>query len=299
MSRARRPAESDPMDLLLDTVSNVFGGVMFLTLMEALLVISRGGSALTPKLKETPVAPATEVDLSKAIEAMQLQCSELNFLLEAQARAIQQMAPSGDTDQKITELDRLRRQSQSTEDEMRQMSDAIAAQESLKNSTEESLSGLEKKRAEWNRKIEESKVALKKIEGKASRNITFSLLRDAETRGVPVLLRYGKVYRLYKDSVMRRVNLEDIEEIANESYLPREQGGQLAIQNTIASLVTKLSTDYPPDRHHVTIAVWDDSFPSFNLLRNQLVAAGYEYRTLPCIDGTVLVLSMGGDQLVQ
>ena len=47
MSRRRANAErDDSLDLLLDTVTNVFGGVMFLTLLAALLVLSGGRAAV-------------------------------------------------------------------------------------------------------------------------------------------------------------------------------------------------------------------------------------------------------------
>ena len=61
MTRRRgQTDESDSLDLLLDTVSNVFGGVMFLTLLAALLILSRGATSVDePEPVEFETAPVS------------------------------------------------------------------------------------------------------------------------------------------------------------------------------------------------------------------------------------------------
>lgn len=298
MSRRRRLESIDSMDLLLDTVSNVFGGVMFLTLLAALLVISRGGDRLKEKSNAGSTEQLPPMDLSTNIEALELKLSELDFMLEAQARTLSDLVPSDDAEQKTAQYDHLQKQLMELQKRSEQVQTGVRNAESLQNATAEMKEDLEQQFRELTAQVKAKKVELKKAEEKSSRMVTFSLLRDASTAEVPLLLRYGKVYRLRTGSVLEEINAEDIEVLKDKQYLPKKSGGMPVTPSVLSNLVSKMVDRFPPGEYHITIFVWDDSFAAFNSLRNKLVEQGYQYRTLPCTDETTIGLG-GGDRLVQ
>ncbi len=298
MGRNRRQEMSDPMDLLLDTVSNVFGGVMFLTLLAALLVISRGGKALDSRSPTTPQDDIPLVDPSITIESLELQLNEIDFVLESQARILSMIVPGENIEAKISDLDRLQRESQSIVKQLAVAKNDVDSESLLKTGTVSSQDELRKQFEALKTQVQDKRVALKTIEEKSSRNITFSMLRNASTTEVVVMLRYGKLYRCHINSGSNDINLEDIERTFWGTVLPKPSGGLVVTPNVLNDTIARTLQSFPPDRYHVTIAVWDDSFANFNALRNALVATGYQYKTVPCTDDTVLKMS-GGDSLVQ
>jgi hypothetical protein len=298
MGRNRRQEMSDPMDLLLDTVSNVFGGVMFLTLLAALLVISRGGKALDSRSPSSPQEDIPLVDPLLAIESLELQLNEIDFVLESQAKALSMMVPGENIETKISDLDRLQRESKIVVKQLADAKNEIESETLVKTGTESSQDEMRKQFEALKTQVQDKRDTLAKIEEKSSRNITFSMLRNASTSEVVIMLRYGRIYRCHINPGSDDINLEDIERTFLGAVLPKPSGGSVVTANVLKDIVARTIQSFPPDRYHVTIAVWDDSFSNFNALRNELVASGYQYRTIPCTNDSFLKMS-GGDSLVQ
>ena len=297
MSRRRRLETIDPMDLLLDTVSNVFGGVMFLTLLAALLVISQGEGSV-PDGPKTPLPEAlSPLEIATRIESLELEASELNFVMESQARTLSEIVPSDDTEQKIAQYDRLRQQLAGLQDQWDQVQTDLRNEEALQKTNNKLEKELSEQLAELSKQVQGKKTELERVEAKSSRTITFSLLRDATTADFPLLLRYGKLYRFLEWSG-QEIHEEDIAILGDEKYLPKQAAGIPITPNVLSNLVSKLVDRHPPREYHITIFVWDDSFAAFNSLRNRLVEQGYQYRTLPCTDESIISMG-GGDRLVQ
>lgn len=284
------------MDLLLDTVSNVFGGVMFLTLLAALLVISRGGKALQQPITH-PIDPITTLDPSLTIQAIDLQLAELDFTLESQARTLETMTPDEKIEEKIVELDRLHRELQTIAVQSASESSMLEIEMAAKNQTVSSQAVLQRQLELLKSQVKEKEVALERIEEKSSRKITFSLLHNTLTQDVVLLLRDGKIYQ-FQTSPTLEVNFDDMTELRDGVYIPKKAAGRTTTPAVVNDVVKRTVASFPPNRYHVSIFVWDDSFSAFNPLRNALVDAGYQYRTVPCTQDSVLSRG-GGDALVQ
>src|SRR5690606_34626267 len=82
MSRTRKSNADDSLELLLDTVSNVFGGVMFLILLAALMTLTQSA------IKDAPITDEADVDQSTP-ELM------LEFATLRETKRLQQQLLSG------------------------------------------------------------------------------------------------------------------------------------------------------------------------------------------------------------
>lgn len=286
MKRGRRIEASDPLELLLDTVSNVFGGIMFLTLLAILLIVDRGKSQLDLPEKAEPEKPTIEI----AYEQLASKMDELDFALESQSRTLASVIPSEDAELQLKEFEQFEKEIAQLRNQVerasKELEDQMLQNEQLESSREDLEKQLNEKRAEVQAKIAD----LEKAREKAIRRVSFSLLREASTQEVVLLIRYGKLYRLTNSEDKNDVCTQDISVegvYPDQTFQPRPEAGERISQHLFEKTLRFLRP-YPPSSYHVTIAVWDDSFAEFNILRNVLVGSGYSFRTLICNKESVL-----------
>jgi hypothetical protein len=300
--------ETDPMDLLLDTVSNVFGGVMFLTLLAALLVINRGGKAISENLtKQPPPLSAIEIEaLELRARKTELQIVDLETALTQQRALMISLDSEGNSKAKIEKL----KQAQSTLARIRGETEALEQQERVNGEQ------LKIKSAEFEQKkmvigkldeaIEKHQEELAELEKSSQRGIEFRPLRAATTGSATVMMRYGRLYLLKDDPDDDAFNIREIETRGGGLFggdrvffYPKPGGGSPVTTESINELVRRLKKNYPSREFHVGIAVWDDSFGEFNAFKDAIVSSGYEYRTLPADESAAFSFGSLEDSMVQ
>lgn len=293
------------MELLLDTVSNVFGGVMFLTLLAALLVISRGGEALQPTNKSPSATTDGSLDDPTSMPGLENENVEIEI---ANGVLIGLIAPGQSYEDIVGTIATIEQKSKEIEDKkaiLAGIESEIASNDAFASQQRNEDERQAKRLAELNASLGSQKQVIDQSEAKATRVVQFSLLRNASTSEATIFLRYGKFYIEHKHPSDDAVNPEDIEVYSigslfsgKKAFRPRKSGGQTCTPESLQSLVDHFEKNFPSRRYHITIAVWDDSFAEFNHVKNALVKAGYEYRTIPCTDISEIVQG-GGDSLVQ
>ncbi len=285
------------MELLLDTVSNVFGGVMFLTLLAALLVINRGGAAIAEKALETESAIPSEYERQQQLlksqrEAMEIET--LDFSIHQQQAMLAELNPDGDAASQAQRLAELQADVASTKRHVQNLQQQELAQTESLQEQKAALLETQSKHDQLSQAVAKSKAELNKLQAASQRSIEFRPLRRSDKREATLMLRYGRIYRLLETPESSDFYLADItvlKILGTTTVAPRRGGGQPATPDSIARTVGLLTKHFPADRFNASVAVWDDSFDKFNELKNALINANYEYRTMPSTDDTVL--SMG------
>jgi hypothetical protein len=308
MSRRRFVEEMDPMDLLLDTVSNVFGGVMFLTLLAALLVINRGGKAISEsQSRQPPQLSEVEIEaLELKARQIELQIGELEMALTQQRTLMTTLDPTGDSTAKMEKLKlaqaTLARVRLETE-ELEQKEQANAEQLTLKDAQLEKEKMVVEK---LEQSVQQAQEELAKLQASSQRGIDFRPLRVTTTDGATVMMRYGRLYLLKVDPDDDELNSADIETRGGGLFggdrmffYPKPNGGSPVTSESINEMVRRLKKNFPSSEYHIGIAVWDDSFGEFNSFKEAIVAAGYEYRTIPADDGAKFSFGGSGNSMVQ
>lgn len=298
MTRRRgQSEESDSLDLLLDTVSNVFGGVMFLTLLAALLILSRGATRVE---EQTTVDPEVIPTNTTLIEA---ETRRTAAALEAQRTTRDRLDPDGTLADKAKRLQEIEATLALANRHNRRASDAEQSQEQAQQDLQAQQSDLEKQIEELRNEVAQKSKANEEIRSSSERAVEFRGLSLSMTREAVVMLRYGRWYLLQTARSPKSLNREDLFILENSRSLtritPKPHRGNPVTDESVEKLVGHLKRVFSPKSYHVVIAVWDDSFAEFNQLKDGIKEAGFQYRTLPCDTSTRLTNNAAVDAYVQ
>ncbi|TWT91841.1 hypothetical protein [Neorhodopirellula pilleata] len=302
MTRRRRgaPENDDALDLLLDTVSNVFGGVMFLTLLAALMILSRGAPAVQPE--SVPEAP-TQVHPPTDDRIVQMEIRQTVQAIATEQTVLANLPGDSEDVPKLKEIKAIRSllddatrataRSQKEFDAASERADRQQSDHAEKRNRRDQLAG----------KLATRRDELERAEKVGQRSIAFRPLELADSTETILVLRYGRVY-LFQDSPNSRTfNVNDFFAIDIERsktrITPKPHRGTPVTATAMKAFADRIRRSYPPSRYHVTIAVWDDSFGQFNTVCDALQSVGYRYRTIPCNDESELSFGSSASPLVQ
>lgn len=282
---SRKLTTGDSLDLLLDTICNTFGGVLFVALLVAILSGQSGA-----RQRSTPVDPQADEQLASAELELERVTAELETARQAvvQMEAMQAQFPARQDQRKLLLQWRSAQQRQLAERESRdQELDALAKSRRQVN---ELLN--ESTRLESAIRAAEAELAVLQTQRKqeiALRSQTAKLPRERTTskQQVAFLVSAGRLCAFANVLPDGRV-VPNRQEVVEE-----ERDGVISVR-PIPSQGLRISLDQPVDealqlrlgtiqrdKHYVTLAVWPDSFREFAIIRQQLVKAGIEYQLRP------------------
>lgn len=291
MGRRRRGPGSS-LDLLLDTICNTFGGVVFIAILVIVLLQMTGSTQL-----DVPPGEAEQKELI-ALEARRDDVeSRLKSLREtaAQQEAILTQITDPNDEALAADLKELRTRRDDLAADRRKSLGEISQAQISTNEAAAKLASLENDLRDVPMKVAALEVALKEELAKRTETARLPVQRDTEKREIPALFKAGRVHFVYivnsdgsvifNSSECRSGNAPGAQEVES---LP---GTGVAIDESDqsrADLDARLrSLDSETD--YLAVFVWPDSFAQFRLLKDQLVSGGFEYRLVPMtVDGKVV-----------
>ena len=289
-------------DLLLDTVTNTFGGILFLAMLVVILLRITHKESLRSQqavLRE-PIA-GLESELQELLARRQ----QMRQALALQANIIRDLAPHDKreafdglqaTKQTVAELAERRDQTLQQIVQTRNEIAGIAAE----------LATLDQQREAANREVAWLKSKLKtEIE---SRTSTARPPRAHRTRKreIPIVVRYGRLYVPYEtisDRIAGKLNTEDMAIIrsrGDELFATPKPYAGLEITDAhpfVRALSMKLAS-FDPGNYYIAVAIWEDSFEKFELVKRALINGRYEYRLIPVHEGGRITETHVADVLV-
>lgn len=323
MTRRRGNLQADSLELLLDTICNTFGGILFIALLVALLARE------TPSQKDTTDAdPAT-----RPIAAYEEEFAEVSGevrSLEALAEGQDSMLPTPDQlgsqeglKQDLKELEVLRQKQRDLALQRREISDRLLedateerkSQETIAKINKEILQREQEKKEDLKRLLdEEEDLKTREEELKSSlatskkgehRQIRFSTVRDsaAGKTFVGVTLRFGRLYVWHKygpSGERLGVNTDDFVILGEDRRriltMPRLDAGVPLRENPKVCVQIKQHLEHlSPNRVVIEMVVWPDSYVDFATARNCLAAQGYAYAVMGA-DETSVIIDRGGSR---
>lgn len=287
MSRKRRGdmGDNDSLDLLLDTVSNVFGGVMFLTLLAALLVISRGATAIeevTP-----PEVPDVDPDVPIVDDrVVQMELQQTRSAVATQEKILKTLPVQPGDLEKFEQVKSLESALRTAKENILKTSVELEQTQKKQANLQTEQADKEKDRQAKAQALAAKQEELAQAEKVGKRTIAFRPLKQSITGEAILVLRYNRVYVFQTSPQNRSYNEADFFRIGNEGsaimITPKPHRGVLVTQSSAKEVAQKLRRNFPSHQYHITVAVWDDSFGQFNMLCDALKSMGYRYRTIPC-----------------
>ena len=320
MGRSKRDRGSS-LDLLLDTITNTFGGILFIAILVSLMLRSTSRQAWEEAARFEPMSPLEQARLENRISGLRTDADILTKRIAAaplarttegdsvstrglEAAAAELQAALDDRAEAAASLLELQREAASSRAQAASLGEEQAAAEAKLVAAERKVAAAKEEAARLAAlvlAIEEA--AAKEVE----RTVGLPNLRPSAKEQVGLYLRFGRLFMMHDWEDGRRMgpNTDQFVVVPVEGDDGVQQvarpkpGAGLAIDAaTVPETIRRLLAPFPPGRFAVSLIVFDDSFDVFQLLKEAIVDAGYEYRPMPLRTGESVV-DFGGEAKAQ
>jgi hypothetical protein len=304
--KRRRPTD-DSLDLLLDTITNTFGSVLFLTMLVALLL--RTTAKTMSSTADAPQASVGEPVSEREQARRAARVDELSIEIDILTRSLQAIPPEDPELARLqativtatNESSRMLREdgamTAAIAEDQRRIAEARAEAAQLESNLEaiRKRVTIEADRREWAEReaAELARAAIELDRSAAARGIiqvNVPILENLTPgkRQIGLFLRHGRVYLMHRwgpDGERLGPNPDHF------VITPRRGGDQTARARPEMGLpvddplfreaLTAILKPFPPDDWVVGIAVHQDSFFGFQSAKHALIELGYKYEPLP------------------
>lgn len=286
MPRKASNSNDGSLDLLLDTICNTFGGVLFISLLVVVLL-----NVTSDQAGDSPPEPEAQLELAQ----LQVELSQSSQQLQTLRSASQQREQTQAALVSEEQLE-IARNVQSTEGHVTeqvqikaQTLDEISKSQIRINETAQQLEEQQDQLEAMRRELAAAKSQLTTEVNSRSRSVTLPRLQQTSKEYCSFFLKRGRLTSLrtrnsYGIESLNESEIEIVSEGSNDYYEPRrgkgiavdvDGGNQSAIQQKIRMF----------DRNQVVIRlwIWPDSFEQFAAVQQALVSARYQYKPEPLL----------------
>ena len=288
MSRRVRRVESDSsLELLLDTISNTFGGILFIALLVSILMSQRSAEVLTKPVDQS--AQAAMNRFTAELETVQQELDE--------ARKSSELLSQLSTRISDPEIKRLLSRKEDLEKSLERIERMVSedlvdvSQEQKKvNETTNEIAAAQNMLEGAKRELDELKKRLGKAIEDNSRVAGFPITQSTSKSQVTVCIGRGKICFLE-----RNINgtLEDdvsqIVDMTDKKILPNFDNGVIVNKkDELGSIQSKIN-EYKPQKYFFRIFIWKDSFATYQTFSDIIAKNRYSYEVNPMLDGDYLM----------
>ncbi len=300
----RLPEQSDSLEMLLDTMCNLFGGIILIALMISLLAkdteISKTITDADIKAKEM-----LEKKLQQAKEELK-QAQMFNQKLAAQLgdpgrseqiKLLERREDAADT------YEEMKKELQAAQEKLVQTAESVEQMEQMKKEREAETELMAKQQEEEQKKSAELAAELEDIQKRLTQEMNqrirkLRLPQEHQTTKEPVemLVRYGRVYpvQLYARGASSgfnsgMINLQTAGEDLRE--LKPIPGKGVDPANNLRGLVNYYQQ--LPRNAYLVFRVYGDSFGQFNTAKEAATRMGVELSWAPLEDDARIMMGFG------
>jgi hypothetical protein len=307
------------LELLLDTICNTFGGVLFLAMLVSLLLTqTRKRSELEAETAD-PVPAASAADLVRLdarADDVERELTQLQAVVADVQEMGDQMSDPGYREKLDAMEEAVRTASELAARRVRLLRDIADAQAAEARAagktaaTDRERAAAERRLADAQQRLDaairernqlvQSALQLREQSAKtASVSTTGKAPRERNTKKIEfgVMLKYGRMYLMHKyGNGSREVNTQDFVVkggLLSNTAEPKPAGGLNLKGRAIEPMELRgYLASHPSRDWYPCLVVHPDSFEEFLSLKAGLVALGYEYRLMPTNKG---VFDGGGE----
>lgn len=298
MSR-RSEADLGSLELLLDTICNTFGGVIFIAILVVVLL------QMTGKSQPDEVDEQSQAEL-KASETLLADAEAELKILEAAAQR-QQTLTADVTNPELLEQARQMQEAETERDRLShrrsELLQSIAAKQIVVNDSSRQKSETEQALQAARSRTAVLQQALAKEVSVRSQTAKLPKLRETTKIEMALILRGGKLYVVQKRTPGGfAINNADVELQNGGNLLVTRPGAGLRVEDSSKSAIEQLLNQFDKSAHFVAVFTWPDSFEQFSILRTAMVNLGFEYRLVPLPQsepGVKIVTGSSGPAQVQ
>lgn len=274
MSR-RRQELPDSLELLLDTICNTFGAVIFISMLLAILA---EGRSPTSNADVSAVANRMMAEQERTNTSARAHLSNLRRLLDEQAELL--AAFSDPNSQQLADEITSAAEAQKTAIESRNEQLRVLAEQEAETAVKRhELAQAEQKRSDLRKQLKKVTDALAAASKSAGRTARTSRVRPAVGSGVSFMLHNRRLFRTATPE--GEIDSDDCELLTRGTVnvlVPRPTGGLLIPAATPA--IRGRFSGFDPRRHYVRLFVAQDSFAEFLAVKDVLVEMLFEYEVI-------------------
>ncbi len=299
MIRRSGPSTSS-LELLLDTICNTFGGVLFLAILVCVLL--RNTSRF--EVHQVQASPTESLLLQERMAQLSSERNALEQALSQQAvfaksyahpEKIAMLQQAASLERTYKDLRVRKMHLQRELDQIRADREGKAAQDAQ---TQRDLRAARSALEAVRREVEDQLDA-------RTQDLQLPRLRMSLKNERGVIVRYGRIYVWHRYNSLGSpvsVNTEDFLVLQDKgSHLlttPKPYAGTIITAKNTDNLRSRL-LQFDSRRHYLTVVVWPDSFDDFQLLKSLIVKMGFEYRLMPMREGESVFDRGGSNNKVQ
>ena len=299
-----KKASSESLELLLDTVTNTFGGILFLAILVAIILQSTSTSPQSEEATESEVEPLSEVDLAET----EVRITALTDRIAALQSQLKKVPPRKET-QADEETGQLVEELQAVEEEITQavvdkahaeMSVASLQQETAEIHNESMNMEERKKDVEENNQLVSEELAAEKdkasqlamavseaqesLDSKAlEQTVTLPVLKRTEKSPFTFYVRYGKLFFPFNEPGAT-LNTNHFFAVGQPPVaFCRPERGIPLLQSSVDKVIKRELSGFSTSSYFIQILVFEDSFDQFQMIKKVLVGLSYKYRVSSCV----------------
>lgn len=317
MSARRRRSDGGSLELLLDTITNTFGGILFIAILLSLLLKSSSRTARATASRTEPMSAVEQAELESQVADLQQNAASLRHRIASapqpsDSQADDSLAGKLSAAAAGVEVAVAARTEavRNTLESQREAATAVQRFEMLEEehkSVVQRMAEAEHQLAaarEEAARLTEAAVQLDRPPGATEIEQTVGLpsLRPSSKTEVAIYVRFDRIFLMHawRNGVRLGPNIEQFVIVplpagggAQQVARPKPAAGTPVNASTIAAELGRLLQPFPPDRFVISMVVFEDSFDIFQLIKAAIVRNGYEYRPIPLRPGESVVDSGG------
>ena len=302
MSRGRQQSKkgsAESLELLLDTVTNTFGGILFLALLVAILLQNTSPSPSVDDSNENQVEPLSNTahaEMDVRVNALRDQITKLQDQLNnleskippasdsetqelvERVKAVRSSIIGALVDKAQSELDvaKLQKEISEIKDELKKLEKKKQQVEEDNQSTASNLAAEEDESG----KLDESIESLIKTNKQKSlvQNTKMPVLRKDSLKNFSLYVRYKKLFIPF-DQGDKVLNTDHFFAVGDPPVgYPRPEKGISLDDVNIETTVSKILSRFPASSYKIYIIVYSDSYEFFQPIKSVVDALGYRYK---------------------
>ena len=311
MGRRARSRDSS-LELLLDTITNTFGGILFIAILVSLMLRTTSRQVWEEAARHEPMPPLEQARLEIRIDALRVEAEALGKRIAAAA----QDRRSGDDAMPLQEFEAATAALQAALDDRAAAAAGILEFQRQAAESREKFTALEQQRASADAQFAAAERQLTAAQAEATnlaaallameqardkvveRTVSLPNLRPSAKDEIGLYLRFDRIFQMHAWQDGRRMgpNADQFvivpiegEDGVRQVARPKPAAGLPVAAATVRDTLSQLLRPFPPGRFVVSLIVFDDSFDVFQIVKAAIVEAGYEYRPIPLRAGQSVV----------
>lgn len=317
MSRRRRRTDDSSLELLLDTITNTFGGILFIAILLSLLLKSSSRTAAEATSRAQPMSAVEQAELEAQVADLQQDVESLRRRVASAPHPADSQAEDSDlgklsaaaaaVETAVAERTQAIKNTLESQREAATASEQIEMLEMDRKSIEETLAEAENRLSAAREEAARLAAAAVQIDREQQateieQTVSLPNLRPSQKSEVGLYVRFDKLFMMHKWRNGERLGPNTDQFVivplpdgagARQVARPRPATGKDVTAATIDEDLRQLLKSFSPDRFVVSLVVFEDSFDVFQLIKAALVRNGFEYRPLALWSGEAIVDSGG------